>query len=80
MDDCISRMAAVDALNLADDRGQIHSILDVVGVIKSLPPTYQLLEDGTLIVTISNLSAVHRVIVDEENSRFCKTFYQDGEE
>jgi hypothetical protein len=39
-----------------------------------------LLEDGTLIVKVPNLSAVHRVIVDKEDSQYCKTFYQDGDE
>lgn len=37
-DDTISRSAAIDALNLADDRGQINSILDVIDVIKALSP------------------------------------------
>lgn len=80
MDDTISRAAAIDALNLADDRGQIHTLLDVITVIKALPPTCHLLEDGTLIVKVPNLSAVHRVIVDAEDSQYCKTFYQDGDE
>ena len=39
--DCISRQAAIDALNLADDRGQIHSILDVIDVINSVPSAQQ---------------------------------------
>lgn len=76
----ISKNAAIDALNLADDRGQIHSILDTIDIINTLPPTCHLLEDGTLIVKVPNLSAVHRVIVDAEDSQYCKTFYQDGEE
>lgn len=79
MNDTISRTAAIDALNLADDRGQIHSILDTIDIINTLPPTCHLLEDGTLIVKVPNLSAVRRVIVDEENSQYCKTFYQDGD-
>lgn len=80
MNNSINKQTAIDALNLADDRGQIHTLLDVITVIKALPPTCHLLEDGTLIVTVPNLSAVHRVIVDEENSQYCKTFYQDGDE
>lgn len=41
MDDTISVQAAIDALNLADDRGQIHSILDVIDIIKALPSAQQ---------------------------------------
>ena len=47
--------------------------------IEELPSAQRLLEDGTLVVTVPNLSGVHRVIVDEENSQYCKTFYQDGD-
>ena len=91
MDDTISRTAAIDALNeyfsgignlkrrgLSNAEKAIS--LDTVGAIKSLPSTCHLLEDGTLIVKVPNLSAVHRVIVDEENSQYCKTFYQEGDE
>ena len=53
---------------------------DAIALLESLPSTCHLLEDGTLIVKVPNLSAVHRVIVDEENSQYCKTFYQDGDE
>ena len=90
-DDTISRTAAIDALNeyfsrigelkrrgLSDAEKAIS--LDTVGAIKSLPSAQRLLEDGTLIVKVPNLSAVHRVIVDEEDSQYCKTFYQDGDE
>lgn len=80
MDDSISRRTAIDALNLADDRGQINSILDTIDIINTLPSTCHLFEDGTLIVKVPNLSAVHRVIVDAEDSQYCKTFYQDGDD
>lgn len=33
----IDRQAAIDAINLADDKGEIHSILDVIQILKSLP-------------------------------------------
>jgi len=35
--DPIDRQAAIDAINLADDKGEIHSILDVIQILKSLP-------------------------------------------
>lgn len=35
--DAISRQAAIDALNLADDRGEIRSVMDAISVIKALP-------------------------------------------
>ena len=37
MDDLISRQTAIDAVNIADDNGQILTILDVLDVIKHLP-------------------------------------------
>lgn len=90
-DDAISRSAAIDTLNEYFSRiGKLKRLglsdaekaisLDTVGAIKSLPSTYRLLEDGTLIVKVPNLSAVHRVIVDAEDSQYCKTFYQDGDD
>ena len=57
-----------------DENRFVHLIRDIA------PSAQRLLEDGTLIVKVPNLSAVHRVIVDEENSQYCKTFYQDGDE
>lgn len=36
--DLISKQAALDAVNIADDNGQILTILDVLDVIKALPP------------------------------------------
>lgn len=38
VNDCISRQAALDALNLADDKGQIQSVCDATDVIKALSP------------------------------------------
>ena len=35
--------------------------------------------DGTLWVTVDDISKVGRVIVDDEKSKFCKTFYQDAQ-
>ena len=35
--------------------------------------------DGTLWVTVDDVQKVGRVIVDEEKSKFCKTFYSDGQ-
>ncbi len=37
MSDFISRQAAVDAMNYADDMGTIRSILDVLDVLRTLP-------------------------------------------
>lgn len=56
---------AIDALNMADDKGQIHSILDVNDVIKSLPsaqPERKIELDGTA----SNIE-----ILSELRSQFC---------
>ena len=36
-DDTIYRAAAIDALNLADDKGEIVSLLDVLQIINALP-------------------------------------------
>lgn len=36
-DDTISRRAAIDALNIADDKGEIRTILDAIEVLKNLP-------------------------------------------
>lgn len=85
MDDCISRQKAIDLANyLKIEVDGYHQYNQAIGCYMAelirLPSALQLLEDGTLIVTVPNLSAVHRVIVDEENSRYCKTFYQDGDE
>ena len=35
--------------------------------------------DGTLWVTVDDVQKVGRVIVDEDKSKFCKTFYGDGQ-
>ena len=83
MEDVISRRAALaltDRLLKAceGNLGAYHELM--AASLLDLPSAFQLLEDGTLIVTVSNLSAVHRVIVDEEDSQYCKTFYQDGDE
>ena len=40
---------------------------------------HKLYEDGTLWVTVDDVSKVSRVIVDEGKSKFCKTFYQDAQ-
>ena len=37
-DDTVYRQAAIDALNLADDKGEIVSLLDVLQIINALPP------------------------------------------
>ena len=37
-EDLISRQAEIDELNLADDKGEIVSLLDVLQIIKALPP------------------------------------------
>ena len=85
MDDCISRQKAIDLANyLKIEVDGYHQYNQALGCYMAelirLPSAFRLLEDGTLIVTVPNISAVHRVIVDEENSQYCKTFYQDGEE
>ena len=54
--------------------------VDLKKIPSVTPSAQRLLEDGTLIVKVPNLSAVHRVIVDGENSQYCKTFYQDGDD
>ena len=87
--DCISRQAAIDALwKVKDEQDSVYytsAIHTAVETLEQLPsaqpeqPTCQLLEDGTLIVEVPNIYEVHRVIVDEENSHYCKTFYQDGD-
>ncbi len=38
MGDLISRQAALDAVNIADDNGQILTVLDILDVLKALPP------------------------------------------
>ena len=85
MDDCISRQKAIDLAHyLKIEVDGYHQYNQALGCYMAelirLPSAIQLLEDGTLIVTVPNLSAVHRVIVDEENSQYCKTFYQDCDE
>lgn len=82
-EDLISRRAALTLtdrlLNACEGNlGAYHELM--AASLLDLPSAFQLLEDGTLIVTVPNLSAVHRIIVDEEKSRYCKTFYQDGDE
>ena len=82
MDDAISRTAALDTLNgieISRNASWYEFYQKAITALGTLPSTCHLLEDGTLIVTVSNLSEVHRVIVDEENSQYCKTFYQDGD-
>ena len=37
MSDPIERQNAIDALNIADDKGEIRTMLDVIEVLKSLP-------------------------------------------
>ena len=42
--------------------------------------TIELLDDGTLIITVDNeidLDDIHRVIVEVRGSIFCKTMYDD---
>lgn len=34
----IDKQVAIDAINLADDKGEIHSILDVIEILRRLPP------------------------------------------
>ena len=34
----IDKQVAIDAINLADDKGEIHSILDVIEILRKLPP------------------------------------------
>lgn len=82
-DDTISRAAAIDALHdYFDGMLETDTICpkDIYNSFEIIPSAQRLLEDGTLIVKVPNLSAVHRVIVDAENSQYCKTFYQDGDE
>jgi len=82
MDDTISRQWLMECVEEGwikfdtqeDENRFVHLIRDIA------PSAQRLLEDGTLIVKVPNLSAVRRVIVDEENSQYCKTFYQDGDE
>ena len=77
------RMISLNAAIGVIEAGRLTKLIDAetsVNGLKALPPTCHLLEDGTLIVKVPNLSAVHRVIVDEEDSQYCKTFYQDGDE
>lgn len=83
MEDVISRRTALALtdrlLKACEGNSDVYHDLLAAGLL-DLPSAFRLIEDGTLIVTVPNLSAVHRVIVDEENSQYCKTFYQDGEE
>ena len=83
MNDTISRAAALDTLNgieISRNASWYEFYQKAITALGTLPPTCRLLEDGTIIVKVPNLSAVHRVIVDEEDSQYCKTFYQDGDE
>ena len=34
----IDKQVAIDAINLADDKGEIRSILDVIEILRKLPP------------------------------------------
>lgn len=80
-DDTISRQAALDALNMADDKGQIHSILDVNDVIKSLPPAQP---TGTNTVQvddcISRAAAINAICEDgtriERQGRYSMTMVE----
>ena len=83
MDDTISRAAALDTLNgieISRNASWYEFYQRAITAVETLPSTCHLLEDGTLIVKVQNLSAVHRVIVDAEDSQYCKTFYQDGDD
>lgn len=53
MSDCISRQAAIDALNLADDRGEIRSVMDAVGALKALPPVFPNLDEIQMEIYVS---------------------------
>ena len=44
-DDTVYRQAAIDALNLADDKGEIVSLLDVLQIINALPSAQTELEN-----------------------------------
>lgn len=82
MNDSINKQTAIDALNgieISRNASWYEFYQKAITALGTLPSTCRLLEDGTLIVTVSNLSEVHRVIVDAENSQYCKTFYQDGD-
>ena len=57
---------------------------DVLTAIVNLPSAQPvttneitLYDDGTLWVTVEDCGEVNRVIVDEYNERFCRTFYMD---
>ena len=44
-DDTVYRQAAIDALNLADDKGEIVSLLDVLQIINALPSAQPMCEE-----------------------------------
>ena len=72
IDDTISRQAVLKILNsnlsngFRDYNGDWWDPTidaDAINEIKALPSTCHLLEDGTLVVEVQDLSAVHRVAV-----------------
>lgn len=51
--DAISRQAAIDALNLADDKGEIRSVMDAIGTLKALPPVFRDLDEIQMEIYVS---------------------------
>ena len=76
--DLIRRQAAIDALEW---KWAGKSAIDAIKNLPSAQPVTvtetTLYEDGTLWVTVENCQEVGRVIVDEYNEQFCRTFYMD---
>ena len=69
--DVISRQAAIDALNLADDKGEIVSLLDVLQIINALPPAQP--EQQLIPLTDERL----RQIRAKETIRKCRRVFEE---
>ena len=75
--DLISRQDAIDVAK------QHWYKPDIAKELEKLPSAQpDLLEDGTLMITVPNgmLNDVKRVLVDEVGTKFCKVMYQDEPE
>ena len=75
---CCPRWNRVIKQTLADAQPEQLQPWQVMAAQAILAP-HKLYEDGTLWVTVDDVSKVGRVIVDEEKSKFCRQFYMDAQ-
>ena len=73
--DLISRQSAVDALKYCELGMEVDTIKNLPS-IEAVPVVQD--ADGTLHITVKDQLAVNRVMVEEEESKFCGLYYQDA--